>query len=75
MTYLQYRGLGSLDVQFILEIKRIIREHHRYGKKLSEAFKEIELAVNEAQTADLEWTFKQAKVKGPEELINFKKLG
>ena len=38
----------------ILEIKKIIREYHRYGKKLSEAFKEIELAVDEAQTADLE---------------------
>ncbi|MEI7751921.1 MAG: hypothetical protein WCJ71_07505 [Candidatus Omnitrophota bacterium] len=38
----------------ILEIKSIIKEYHKYGKKLSEAFKEIELAVNEAQTADLE---------------------
>ena len=46
------RGIDFYCV--ILEIKKIIREHHRYGKKLSEAFKEIELAVNEAQTADLE---------------------
>ena len=46
------RGIDFYCV--ILEIKKIIREHHGYGKKLSEAFKEIELAVNEAQTADLE---------------------
>lgn len=46
------RGIDFYCV--ILEIKKVIREHHRYGKKLSEAFKEIELAVNEAQTADLE---------------------
>lgn len=38
----------------LLEIQKIIREHPKYGKKLSEAFKEIELAVNEAQMADLE---------------------
>ena len=46
------RGIDFYCV--ILEIKSIIREHHKYGKKLNEAFKEIELAVNEAQTADLE---------------------
>ena len=38
----------------IVEIRNIIREHRKYGKKLSEAFKEIEIAVNEAQTADLQ---------------------
>jgi hypothetical protein len=45
---------GSDFYCIILEIQKIIREHHRYGKKLSEAFKEVELAVSEAQTADLE---------------------
>ena len=38
----------------LLDIQKIIREHHKYGKKLSAAFKEIESAVNEAQMADLE---------------------
>ena len=46
------RGIDFYCV--ILEVKKIIREHHRCGKKLSEAFKEIELAVNEAHTEDLE---------------------
>ena len=46
------RGIDFYCV--IVEIQNIIREHHRYGKKLSDAFKEIELAVDEAQTADLE---------------------
>jgi hypothetical protein len=46
------RGIDFYCV--ILEIRKIIREHHKHGKKLSDAFDEIELAVNEAQTDDLE---------------------
>lgn len=29
----------------LLEIRKIIREHYKYGKKLREAFDEIKLAV------------------------------
>jgi len=45
------RGIDFYCV--IVEIQNIIRGHHRYGKKMSEAFKEIEDAVNEAPTRDL----------------------
>jgi hypothetical protein len=46
------RGIDFYCV--ILKIRKIIREHHKHGKKIRDSFAEIELAVNEAQTADLE---------------------